>query len=70
MKEFKEEMKSEFEMSDLGEMQYFLGMQIRQTIEGISIFQTKYVEDMLRRFSMQNCKAVSTPLVVGRKLMK
>jgi hypothetical protein len=70
VKEFKEEMKSEFEMSDLGEMQYFLGMQIRQTTEGISICQTKYVEDMLRRFNMQNCKVVSTPLVVGRKLMK
>jgi hypothetical protein len=51
--EFKEEMKSEFEMSDLGEIQYFLGMQIRQTTEGISIFQTKYVEDMLRRFKMK-----------------
>jgi hypothetical protein len=52
--EFKEEMKSKFEMSDLGEIQYFLGMQIRQTTEGISIFQTKYVEDMLRRFKMKN----------------
>jgi hypothetical protein len=70
VKEFKEEMKSEFEMSDMGEMQYFLGLQIRQTAAGISICQTKYVEDMLRRFNMQNCKAVSTPLVVGSKLMK
>jgi hypothetical protein len=52
VKEFKKEMQSEFEVSDLGEMQYFLGMQIRQTTEGISIFQTKYVEDMLRRFNM------------------
>jgi hypothetical protein len=37
VKDFKEEMKSEFDMSDLGEMQYFLGMQIKQTAEGISI---------------------------------
>jgi hypothetical protein len=70
MEEFKEAMKSEFEMSDLGEMQYFLGMQIQQTTEGISICQAKYIEDMLKRFIMQNCKPVSTPLVVGSKLMK
>ena len=38
MEEFKHAMKSEFEMSDLGEMQYFLGMKIQQTTEGISIF--------------------------------
>ena len=57
-------------MSDLGEMQYFLGMQIQQTTEGISICQAKYIEDMLKRFIMQNCKPVSTPLVVGSKLMK
>ena len=57
-------------MSDLGEMQYFLGMQIQQTSAGISICQDKYIEDMLKRFIMQNCKPVSTPLVVGSKLMK
>ena len=63
-------MKSESEMFDLGEMQYFLGLQIQQTAEGISICQAKYIEDMLKRFIMQNCKLVSTPLVVGSKLMK
>jgi hypothetical protein len=63
-------MKSEFEMFDLGEMQYFVGMKIQQTTKGISICQAKYIEDMLKRFIMQNCKPVSTPLVVGSKLMK
>jgi hypothetical protein len=70
MEEFKEAMKSKFEMSDLGEMQYFLGMQIQQTTEGISICQAKYIEDMLKRFIMQNYNPVSTPIVVGSKLMK
>jgi hypothetical protein len=70
MEEFKEAMKSKFEMSYLGEMQYFLGMQIQQKTEGISICQAKYIEDMLKRFIIQNCKPVSTPLVVGSKLMK
>ena len=44
-------------------------MQIQQTTEGISICQAKYIEDMLKRFIMQNCKPMST-LVVGSKLMK
>ena len=70
MKEFKEAMKSKFEMSDLGEMQYFLGMQIKQTTTRISIGQFKYVEDLLKRFNIQGCKPVNTPLVVGSKLMK
>ena len=70
MEEFKEAMKSKFEMSELGETQYFLGMKIQQTTEGISICQAIYIEDMLKRFIMQNCKPVSTPLVAGSKLMK
>ena len=52
MEKFKEAMKSEFEMSDLGEMKYFLGMKIQQTTEGISICQAKYIEDMLKRFKL------------------
>ena len=65
VKEFKEAMKSEFEMSDLGEMQYFLGMQIKQTNVDISIGQSKYVEDLLKRFNMHGCKLVSTPYLLG-----
>jgi len=63
-------MVNEFEMSDLGELQYFLGMQIKQSAQGIFITQTKYVEDLLVRFAMQDCKPVGTPAVVGCKLMK
>jgi len=69
VKEFKEELKSEFEMFDLGEMEYFLGMQIKQTTTGISIGQFKYVEDLLKMFNMEDCKPVRIPLVVGSKLM-
>jgi hypothetical protein len=46
-------------------MQYFLGMQIKQTIVGISIGQSKYIEDLLKRLNIQVCKHVSTPLLLG-----
>jgi len=70
VEEFKEAMKFEFEMCDSGEMQCFLAMQIKQIYAGISISQSKYVEDLLKRFNIQGCKPVNTPLVVGSKLMK
>ena len=47
---FEKLMKKEFEMSDLGELKFFLGLQIKQGPDGISICQQKYVGDMLKRF--------------------
>ncbi|KAK9668714.1 hypothetical protein RND81_13G080700 [Saponaria officinalis] len=66
---FKEEMKKRFEMTDLGLMNFFLGMEVHQA-EGIFISQTKYAREILKRFKMENCKSVSTPLVVNEKLSK
>ena len=54
--EFKKAMKIEFEMSDLGMMKYFLGIEVTQSEEGIFISQTKYANDVLKRFRMMNCK--------------
>ena len=48
--DFSSEMKKEFEMSMLGEMNFFLGLQVYQRDEGIFISQTKYIKDMLRKF--------------------
>jgi hypothetical protein len=45
-------------------------MQINQIVAGISICQSKYVEDLLKQFNMQGCELVSTPIVVGNKLMR
>ena len=47
--EFAYEMKKEFEMSMLGELTFFLGLQVYQTDEGIFISQTKYIKDMLKK---------------------
>nr|AAL31657.1 Putative Zea mays retrotransposon Opie-2 [Oryza sativa]AAM08711.1 Putative Zea mays retrotransposon Opie-2 [Oryza sativa Japonica Group]AAP51900.1 retrotransposon protein, putative, Ty1-copia subclass [Oryza sativa Japonica Group] len=60
--EFAETMRREFEMSMMGELSYFLGLQIKQTPQGTFVHQTKYTKDLLRWFKMENCKPISTPI--------
>ncbi|GLT45830.1 hypothetical protein SLA2020_196340 [Shorea laevis] len=60
---FKTGLMKEFEMSDIGEMSYFLGMEIHQCESGIFVSQHKYALDVLKKFSMDKCKSVPTPLV-------
>ena len=55
-------------MSLLGELTFFLGLHISQEIEGIFIAQTKYIKEMLKKFKMEDCKPVSTPMIIGCKL--
>ncbi|KAL0318302.1 UNVERIFIED_CONTAM: Retrovirus-related Pol polyprotein from transposon RE2 [Sesamum angustifolium] len=59
-----------FEMSDLGLMHFFLGIEINQEKEGIFICQRKYTETLLKKFKMESCKTVTTPLVTGEKYQK
>jgi hypothetical protein len=59
---FADEMSREFEMSMMGELQYFLGLQIKQGKHGTFVHQTKYTKDMLRKFQMQDVKPMSTPM--------
>jgi hypothetical protein len=63
-------MKNEFEMSLLGELSFFLGLQIGQRNQGIFISQTKYIIEMLNRFGMEDCKPVITPMQTNCKLRK
>jgi len=63
-------MKIEFEMSMLGELSFFLGLQVNQMNNGIFISQIKYVKEMLKNFTMEDCKPVSTPMMIGYKLSK
>lgn len=65
MEKIQVEMTQEFEMRDLVQMHYFLDMQVEQQLEGIFISQAKYVVDLLEKFDMKACKAVTTPLVLG-----
>ncbi|WP_375667135.1 reverse transcriptase domain-containing protein, partial [Bartonella sp. AC326YNZD] len=69
-KEFFECMQGEFEMSAMGELKYFLGLQINQAQDGIFINQAKYTKDMLKKFKMSESKPLSTPMSTTTKLDK
>jgi hypothetical protein len=51
-----------FEMSMMGEFKYFLRFQIKQLQEGTFICQTKYIQDILKKFGMKNAKSIKTPM--------
>lgn len=68
VEEFKAQMKGEFDMSDMGILQYFLVLEVQQTKRGIFISQTKYAKELLCRMGMQNCSVVETPMNVNEKL--
>jgi hypothetical protein len=53
---FTDLMKSEFEMSMVGELNYFLRLQVKQQSDGIFISQTKYALNLIKRFSFENGK--------------
>nr|GEU64524.1 hypothetical protein [Tanacetum cinerariifolium] len=57
-----------FEMSMMGEMNFFLELQVNQFSNGIFINQSKYILDILKRFGMENCDTVSTLMVEQAKL--
>jgi hypothetical protein len=67
---FAKDMQNEFEISLLGELSFFLGLQIHQSNQGIFISQTKYIIEMLKRFGMEDCKPVITPMQTSCKLSK
>ena len=68
--EFKNSMMLEFDMSDLGEMKHFLGIEVKQCVDGIFICQRRYAKDVLARFGMEDSNAVKNPIVPGTKLRK
>jgi hypothetical protein len=59
---FAEDMSEEFEMSMMGELQFFLGLQIKQAKEGTFVHQAKYTKDILKKFKMDDSKPLSTPM--------
>ena len=60
--------KSEFEMLDLGLLSYFLGIEFAKTKDGIVMHQKKYIKEVLKRFSMDQCNKVDTPMEGNLKL--
>jgi len=63
-------MQSEFEMSMMGELNFFLGLQINQTNNGIFVNQSKYWKDLIHRFGMENAKHMATPMSIACYLDK
>ena len=68
--DFKTVMESEFEMTHLGLMKFFLGIEVQQSESGIFILQSKYASEVLKIFNMSNCKTAPTPVIIGLKLSK
>jgi hypothetical protein len=66
--EFSEEMKQEFEMSMIGELNCFLGHQVKQTAEGIFISQSKYAKDLVKPFGLDGKSRNQTPMSTSVKI--
>jgi hypothetical protein len=55
-------MTQKFEMSMMGKLNYFLGFQVKQLKDGTFFYQTKYTQDLLKRFGMKDAKPAKTPM--------
>ncbi|KAE8707741.1 hypothetical protein F3Y22_tig00110377pilonHSYRG00343 [Hibiscus syriacus] len=68
--QFKDVMMKEFEMTDMGLMAYYLGIEVKQQNDGIFISQERYAKEILKKFKMENCKPISTPAEYEIKMTK
>ncbi|GJZ44966.1 retrovirus-related pol polyprotein from transposon TNT 1-94 [Tanacetum coccineum] len=59
-------MKDNFEMSMIGEMKLFLGLQVHQSPWGIFISQSEYTMDILKKYGMEKCDTISTPMATTK----
>jgi hypothetical protein len=55
-------MESEFQMSMMGELTFFLGIQVKQMKQGTFVHQAKYTKDLMKKFNMVELMPVSTPM--------
>nr|GEZ35293.1 copia protein [Tanacetum cinerariifolium] len=65
---FSNEMSLKFQMSMMGQMSFFLGLQVSQSPRGIFINQSKFALDILKKFRMDSCDSIDTPMVDRLKL--
>ena len=61
-------MQSKYEMSMMGELTYFLGLQVSQRNDGIFICQSKYVRDLLKKYGLEDASTAKTPMATATKL--
>ncbi|KAJ9565619.1 hypothetical protein OSB04_001585 [Centaurea solstitialis] len=67
-KKFESVVTEEFKMSMMGEINFFLGLQVRQFSDGIFINQSKYIFDLLKKYDMSGCHSIGTPMATGNSI--
>jgi hypothetical protein len=70
IEEIKSQLSQEFEMKDLGELHYCLGLEVWREPGKTTITQSKYTREILKRFHMSECKAMSTPFRTKCKVIQ
>ncbi|KAK6161572.1 hypothetical protein DH2020_004953 [Rehmannia glutinosa] len=70
LNEFVDCMSSTFEMSMVGELNYFLDLQIKQSKDGIFISQSKYVRNLVKKFNLDSASHMKTPMGSSQKLSR
>ncbi|GJW40524.1 putative ribonuclease H-like domain-containing protein [Tanacetum coccineum] len=68
--EFEKMMHKKFQMSSMGELTFFLGLQVTQKDDGIFISQDKYVDEILKKFGFLTMRTASTPMETSKPLLK
>ncbi|GJX47231.1 putative ribonuclease H-like domain-containing protein [Tanacetum coccineum] len=68
--EFEKMMHKKFQMSSMGKLTFFLGLQVKQKEDGIFISQDKYVTEILKKFGFSDVKTASTPMETHKPLLK
>jgi hypothetical protein len=67
---FKEKLSNRFEMTDLGELKYILGIEVKITPGFIKLLQKNYINELINKFGLQDSKTTNTPMEVGLQLHK
>ena len=62
VEQFKDVMSSKFNMSFIGELNFFPGLQVTQKEDGIQIHQQKYLHEILKKYNMDGAKTLATPI--------
>ena len=70
MQHFKQDMMQAYEISDLGLLNYFLGIEFSQVKEGIFISQKNYTKSILQKFKMMDCRSVAVPFAANENSRK
>ena len=65
-----QQLKINFAVKDLGDLEYFLGIEVKKASNGIILTQRRYALDLLKKANMENCKPMSTPMGSATKLFK